>query len=430
MLQTASRWKTQIERGDADAFFRALYPDRFRDQSARYLGLLAEFADRFGETPCGIFSAPGRTELGGNHTDHQRGHVLAGAVTMDMIAVAAPRSDTTIHLISRGFEPDCVDTADLAVHPDEISRSAALIRGVAAGFAALGLRTGGIDAVQSSDIPTGSGLSSSAAFEVLAGMLLRGLYNGDQAPDLPTVARIGQAAENRWFGKPCGLMDQMACALGSVVAIDFVNADSPVFEQIPVDFEAHGYTLCLVNAGGSHADLSDEYAAIPAEMRAVAAALGSEVLSQVSPKDFFEKIGSIRAQTGDRALLRAMHFFADDACVLEEVAALRSGDYARFCALMNASGDSSLRQLQNIYPAASAERSVSLALALSKQLLGGQGACRVHGGGFAGTIQVLVPTAQLAAYLAAMEQVFSPGCCYPASIRPRGGLVVPADFHL
>lgn len=426
-MDTAA-WRNKLESPEAVWYFNWLYPDTGAAQPARYAAVAAAFEKEFGARDIQLFSAPGRTELGGNHTDHQQGRVLAAGVTMDMVAAASPRTDGVIRFVSRGFKTDVVDTADLSAQPEEENRSAALIRGVCARFAQLGYRYGGFDAYQISDVPKGSGLSSSAAFEVLIGTILNGMYN-DCAIPAPEIAKIGQYAENVYFGKPSGLMDQMASAVGGVVAIDFADAQNPVIEQVPCRFDTAGYTLCIVNAGGSHADLTDEYAAIPGEMKQVAACFGKEVLSQVDEEEFYRALGTLRGKAPDRALLRAMHFFFDSACVLQETAALRAGDIDTYRGLMVRSGQSSLNCLQNVFPAHSPkERSVALALALSAHLLADKGGWRVHGGGFAGTIQALVPTADMAAYTAAMEAVFGAGCCHPIAVRPVGGVTLPPDF--
>lgn len=420
-----TEWKALLETPQAAQYFDWLYPDYGDTQPKRYRAVIEEFECAYGERDVLLFSAPGRTELGGNHTDHQQGRVLAAGVTMDMIAVAAPRDDGIINFMSRGFKTDIVDTASLELVEAEKNHSAALIRGVCARFAQLGYRYGGFDACQVSNVPKGSGLSSSAAFEVLIGTILNGMYNDESIP-APEIAKIGKYAENVYFGKPSGLMDQTASAVGSVVSIDFADPENPVIEQVPCDFAAAGYTLCIVNAGGSHADLTDEYAAIPAEMRQVAALFGKEVLSQVSEQEFYSKLSELRGQVPDRALLRAMHFFFDSDCVVKETAALKAGDIELYKSLMIASGCSSYGCLQNIFPANSPdERSVALALALSEHLLSGKGGWRVHGGGFAGTIQALVPCSDMPGYVAAMERVFGTGCCYPVAVRPVGGVTLP-----
>jgi galactokinase len=427
-MHTPSQWKTYLDTPHAANYFRWLYGAEADGQSERYAQLLDAFQHQFGNQPVFLFSAPGRTEIGGNHTDHQQGHVLAGAITRDMIAAVSPRDDGMIHFYSAGFCPDIIDTTDLSMVESEKNCSAALIRGICARFKQLGHAIGGFDCYQTSRVATGSGLSSSAAFEVLVGTILNGLYNAGRIPP-PEIALIGQYAENVYFGKPSGLMDQMAASVGGVIFIDFAVREHPVIEKIP--YAVGDYTLCIVNAGGSHADLTDEYAAIPAEMKQVAQALGSEVLSQVEERHFYEKIGQLRKCVSDRALLRAMHFFQDDRFVMLERQALRSGDVEAFCRLVTQSGRSSYQLLQNCFPARDpGERSVSLALALTERLLAESGAYRIHGGGFAGTIQAFVPTKKLADYIVRMELVFGSACCFPVSIRPVGGTSIPKDFMI
>jgi len=370
-------------------------------------------------------SAPGRTEICGNHTDHQRGCVLAAAVTLDMAAVVSAREDGKIRLISEGFGADEVDLADLSPKPDEAGRSASLIRGVCAGFRERGFAAGGFDAWQISGVPKGSGLSSSAAFEVLIGAIENALYNGGGAADPVTVAKIGQYAENTYFGKPSGLMDQTASSVGGVVAIDFRDADNPLVERIDVSFAGSPYELCIVNAGGSHADLTNEYAAIPAEMGLVASFFGKQLLSEVDPAAFYQSIGALRANIPDRAVLRAMHFFGETQTARDEAAALKKGDFEEFARLAARSGHSSMSMLQNCWPADSvSERSVALALALSGRVLAGRGAVRVHGGGFAGTVMAVVPREAVTEYIGTIEQAFGKGCVYVLRVRPVGGAVI------
>lgn len=428
MLSTTA-WTNLLTQAKPQSYFQWLYPDVFSEQPARYANAITAFVAEFGAKDVALFSAPGRSEIGGNHTDHQRGKVLATSVTMDMIAVAAPRNDSLIRFVSKGFPTDVVDLSDLTVQTAETNSSAALIRGVCARMQQLGLRVGGFDAYQESNVLKGSGLSSSAALEVLIGAIVSGLYNSNRVP-AQDLAKIGQYAENVYFGKPCGLMDQMASAVGGVIAIDFGDAENPIVEQVPCDFAKLGYDFCIVNAGGSHADLTDEYASIPSEMKQVAAVFGKSVLSEVDETAFNQQIGSLRGRVSDRALLRAIHYFTDNAFVDQEKEALLRGDIQTFRQLLNASGRSSFYALQNCFPSHNTEeRSVALALVLSERFLQGAGACRVHGGGFAGTIQALVPQTQMQDYITAMEAVFGAGCCYPLSIRPAGGIMLPETFE-
>lgn len=400
-----------------------LYKTGVKEQKDRYIKAVDRFQALFGgDREIWVFSAPGRTELSGNHTDHQHGRVLAAAVTLDVLAIVSPRSDLQVSVQSEGFHLCQADLSDLGICEAELGTSVALVRGIAFDLVRLGWRVGGFDAYTISSVPPGSGLSSSAAFETLIGAVFSHLYN-DGRIDPVQIARTGQFAENVYFGKPCGLMDQTASSCGDVVAIDFADPASPVVTRITADFKAMGYSLFVINAGGSHADLTEEYAAIPAEMRQVAACFGRDVLRDVDPKAFYSQITSLRDKVSDRAILRAMHFFEENERVPAQVEALRKSDINEYMSLMQASGDSSAMKLQNIYPADSiSERSVLLALAVCQNLLSGRGAWRVHGGGFAGTVQALVPIADGPAFLAAADAVFGAGACHELFVRPAGGL--------
>lgn len=421
--------KEQIADGRWDAPLADLYGKQaVLHQRNRYQELVKEYSARFGGGgEAFLFSAPGRTEIGGNHTDHQRGRVLAAAINLDAAAVAVPNDSGVIHIKSAGHDENIVRLDQLEPVGGEENTSTALVRGIAARFHELGFRVGGFSAYTVSDVLRGSGLSSSAAFEVLVGTILNGLFNGG-AVDPVTIAQIGQYAENRYFGKPCGLMDQTACSVGGLIQIDFRDAAHPAVEQLPYDFSARGYALCVVNTGGSHADLTGEYAAIPAEMKAVAQAFGAEVLSEVPEEDFFGRIGELRQQVGDRALLRALHFFEENRRVSEQSAALRADDLEGFFTLVKESGHSSAARLQNVASAVSSrEQGVALGVAISEQFLQGKGACRVHGGGFAGTLQAYVPLEQVEAYREAMERIFGQRSCYVLKIRPCGGIQIKAE---
>ena len=388
----------------------------------RLLDAIAAFRSEFGDAQeIALFSAPGRTELGGNHTDHQGGHVLAGSIDLDVIAVAAVNGTGTIRLKSKGMPMDMVDITDLSPRQEEINTSASLLRGIAAKFMELGYPVSGFDAYTTSDVLCGSGLSSSAAFEVLAGNICNTFFAGG-AVDAVQIAQIGQYAENVYFGKPCGLMDQMACSVGGVIAIDFADA-APVITHTDVDLEKEGYALCILDSGADHADLTDAYAAIPAEMRSVAEALGKAVLSQTDLAAVMEQLPMLRKTCGDRAVLRALHFFGDDARVSRETQALKNGDFNAFLAEIRASGHSSFMYLQNIctYDDA-AKQEVALTIALCEQLLNGRGAVRVHGGGFAGTVQAFVPLDMLEDFRRETERVLGDGCCHVLRIRSTGGV--------
>ena len=390
----------------------------------RYRKALEGFAARFGEAylNAGFFSAPGRTEVGGNHTDHQSGRVLAAAVDLDVVGVAAPNHLGEIRILSEGFPEDRIDLADLAPRAQERQHAAALIRGVAAQLKAWGYPVEGFDAYTVSTVPKGSGLSSSAAFEVLVGTMLNGLFAGGRISPVE-LARAGQFAENEYFGKASGLMDQTASAVGGVVAIDFADPAAPEIRPVRFDLEAAGYALCIVETGGDHADLSDAYSAIPKEMRRVAALLGQKTLRGLDEAALFARFAEARAAAGDRAVLRAMHFFADDRRAAAEAEALERGDFAGFLQLVRASGESSVLCLQNIFPCGEkARQPVAVALALCGSLLGGEGAVRVHGGGFAGTVQAFVPLARVEEFRAGVERCLGEGRCHVLSFRPAGGL--------
>ena len=365
------------------------------------------------------FTAPGRTELGGNHTDHNHGKVLAAAVQLEAAAVVEPL-DGRIEVRSGGWDAAfVVDLADLSPRKDEEGKTEALLRGVVYQFQQRGWKWGGFRACVESSVLGGSGLSSSAAFEVLTGSILSSLYNnGSISPS--DLAIVGQAAENLHFGKPCGLMDQMASALGGIISIDFERPTSPVVRKLDVDFATSGYALCIVNTKGSHADLTPEYAAIKSEMNQVASHFGKAVLREVDEQIFYNEIPSLAGRVSHRALLRAIHFFEENHRVDAMVDALDKGDLHRYFALVNASGRSSAQYLQNAWAMVRpAEQPIPLALALTERFLDGDGACRVHGGGFAGTIQAYIPLKRLRDYARTMEAVFGPGSVIELSVRPE-----------
>lgn len=370
-----------------------------------------------------IFSAPGRTELGGNHTDHQLGRVLAAAVDLDSTAAAAENGESLIRVISEGYPMCIIDLADLLAKPEELGSTAALVRGVAAGIAQRGHRLRGFDAYVSSRVLPGSGLSSSAAFEVLMGTIINHISGCGLTP--VEIAQIGQYAENVHFGKPCGLMDQMASSVGNIIGIDFENPLAPLTETIDYDFSRSGYSLCIIDCGADHADLTDEYAAIPGELEKVCAFFGKQYLRQVDEALFYSKINELRRAVGDRAVLRAMHVFEENERVEKEIAALKANDFEGYLAQVRASGRSSWLYLQNVVPAGYTEhQELAFALALADRLLNGRGACRVHGGGFAGTIQAFVPDAQLHAFRSGMDAVLGKGACHILSIRRQGGVLL------
>jgi len=389
----------------------------------RYDQLIAMSTPSFPASAAGdvaLFSAPGRIEVGGNHTDHNNGRILAAAINLDTIAAASPTPDGIVTIHSQGYaQPFVVDTNDLALRADEHGGSNALIRGVAAWLRERGFQVGGFRACIRSEVAVGSGLSSSAAFEVLVGTVFNCFYNGGTiAPR--DIAMAGRHAENKYFGKPSGLMDQMTSAVGGFVTIDFADPTNPLVRQVQADLTAAGLSLVVTNTGGSHADLTPEYASIPVEMRAAAKALGGQTLREVSAEKAIERAAELRAQVSDRAILRALHFFGDNDRVAEQVAALEKGDVARFLAQVNESGQSSWMLLQNCYVGGRTEQGVALALALSENILRGRGAWRVHGGGFAGTILACVPNDLLSAYTARMEGVFGKGAAQVLCVRPAG----------
>ena len=378
------------------------------------------FADAFGGVPTDYFSAPGRTEIGGNHTDHQRGHVLAAAVDVDTRAAVAINGTDTIRVLSEGYPLCSVSLSQLEVCPEEKNTTAALVRGVAARFVQLGCAVGGFDAYVTSSVLPGSGLSSSAAFEVLMATIINALFfDSKLAP--PQLAQIAQYAENVYFGKPCGLMDQMASAVGGLVAIDFADPDRPQITEVDFDFDAAGYKLCIIDTGADHADLTDAYAAIPGELKAVSAYFGKQVLSQVPREDFENAISQLRQSCGDRAVLRAMHFYEEDVRVALQVRALGDGDVERFMQLVTESGNSSYMQLQNvIVPGSVVHQEVALALSLCRRFLNGRGAYRVHGGGFAGTVQAFVPEDMLTEFCRQIRNVLGENACKVMSVRKNG----------
>ena len=384
--------------------------------------LSAGFREAFGAEPQRFFSAPGRTEIGGNHTDHQRGRVLAAAVNLHTCAAVAKNRENRIRVQSQGYPLCQVDLADLTPRMEEYGTTTALIRGVAAKFAELGCPLAGVDLYVTSTVLPGSGLSSSAAFEVLMGTVLNGMFF-DGKLEAKTIAGIGQYAENVFFGKPCGLMDQMASAVGNLVTIDFFHRDAPDVRPMAVDFASFGHALCILDTGADHADLTEEYAAITQELKAVCRYFGKEVLTEIEEDAFFAAIPALRQTCGDRAVLRAIHFYEENARVPQQVAALEAGDFARFLALVQESGQSSWMQLQNVIPAGrTAHQEVALSLSLCRKFLQGRGACRVHGGGFAGTIQAFVPMDLLEDFCRQMESVLGENACHVLSICPTGGM--------
>ncbi len=412
----------RINHGDNKAF-RALYgndPAELKKQADRYTTLLQQFRSSFGENEAELFSSPGRTEIGGNHTDHNYGRVLAGAVNLDNAAVAAKNGTNSIRIISLGYPKFEVDLSSLKADKNEQFTSAALVRGICSRMKELGYNIGGFDACIDGGVPKGSGLSSSASFEVLIGAMVSVLFNQGKLDPIQN-AIIGQYSENNYFGKPCGLMDQTACAMGGLITIDFKDPSNPVVKKVNFDFVATGFALVITDTGGNHADLNDEYASLPTDMKAVAAELGAKVLREVSLEQVLNIAPRIREKVGDRAILRAIHFQGDNQRVVEQVTALEKNDFKAFLGMVVDSGFSSYMYNQNIFPVNNIrEQGVSLALALSELVLKGRGAWRVHGGGFAGTIQAFVPNDLLNKYVSTLEHVYGKGSCHKLFIRPQG----------
>ncbi|MEY8390904.1 galactokinase [Lachnospiraceae bacterium] len=393
-------------------------------QTKRYQDAVRKFEELFGEQDAEIYSAPGRSEVGGNHTDHQRGEVLATSINLDAIAVVGKSGENVIKLLSEGYPMITVDLKDLELREGETGTSAGLIRGMAYGLKKNGHEVGGFCAYVTSDVLNGAGMSSSAAFEVLVGTILSGLYNNMEISSVE-VAQVAQYAENVFFGKPCGLMDQMACSVGGLIHIDFADPEKPIVEKVDVDFSAYHHSLCITDTKGSHADLTDDYALIPQEMKKVAEFLGKEFLREADAEEFYKNIAKIRAVCGDRPVLRALHFFEEDKRVEQEVAALNAGDFQGFLEVVRESGNSSFKYLQNIYTNKDVQnQSVSMGLAVSDSILSGHGVSRVHGGGFAGTIQAFVSDDFVETYRQTLDGVYGEGSCHVLKIRPFGGIMV------
>ena len=416
--------KNALDNGALNVRLAEVYgADAVAAQQARYAEALEQFAALYGaDRDVSLFSVSGRSELSGNHTDHNYGCVVAASIDLDIIAVASANEENVIRVKSEGFPADEVNLATYTQpDPAMFATSASIIAGMSAQFAQNGLCTGGFDAYTTSAVLKGSGISSSAAFEDMIGNILNYLYNNGSVDNVE-IAKMSQKAENLFFGKPCGLMDQVACAHGGIVAIDFADPTAPIIRGVPFDITAAGYALCIVNTGGNHADLTDDYASIPSEMKSVAAYFGKKVLREVNKADVVAAIPALREKLGDRAVLRAMHFFAENERVLAQTDALMQDDLDAFLSHVCASGQSSFCYLQNIYTTkAPHEQGLSLALCLAEQVLGGKRAAwRVHGGGFAGTIQAFVPTELVEEFRAAMDGAFGAGACLPLHIRQVG----------
>ena len=432
-MRSCLELKNALQKGQCDDRLCKLYaPDggeaglsRARARAVHVTEQLLKQFPQDAALPAALFSGPGRTEIGGNHTDHQHGHVLCGSVDLDILACAVPNGLDVIRAISEGYPAAEISLSDLKPVDGEQGTSAALIRGVAAAMAARGFKLSGVDIYMVSDVLSGSGLSSSAAYEVLIGNILNHFFCGD-ALDAVELAKIGQYAENVYFGKPCGLMDQMASSVGGAVAIDFADPAVPQVTRIDTSRGLlAGYTLCIVDTRSGHADLTEDYADITREMKAVAAHFGKEVLRDVPEEQVRASLAELRTACGDRAVLRALHFYGDDRRAVLEAEALQRGDLAGFLKLVSGSGLSSALWLQNIWSPRTPDRqSVSVALAVAESLLRGEGAVRIHGGGFGGTIQAFVPDALVESFRAGMETLLGQGSCHMLRIRPEGGCLV------
>lgn len=425
-----------IKEGKLDSRLLDIYLDdeKLDYQKNRYENAIQSFVDLFGsERDIQIVSAPGRTEVGGNHTDHQHGQVLAASINDDAIAVVAANDSNSVQVKSEGYDKITFSLKDIDKNSEEEGTTIALIKGVLAGIKERGFAVGGFDAYITSDVLGGSGLSSSAAFETVIGNVLSSLYN-DMKIDPVTIAIIGQYAENYYFGKPCGLMDQMACSVGSLCHIDFADPSNPKIDRIELDMDAVGYSLCITDTKGSHADLTPDYAAVPTEMKSVAAYFGKDVLNDISEEEVIAAISELRKKLGDRPVLRALHYYEENKRVVNEATALKNNDFEAFLKNVKASGDSSYKFLQNVYTTHDVlHQNVSIALCISEKLLNTDDTCesstkngvsRVHGGGFAGTIQAFVRNEKVSEYRDALDNIFGEGACAVLKIRKYGGIRV------
>lgn len=423
---TVAMTTTEIAQGSLHTWYQGLYGTGYdaEKEDSRYLRLVRIHQERFGEEDPLLFSTSGRTEICGNHTDHNQGKVITASINLDTIAAVSRRQDANVVFASEGYPVVEIGLEDLAPRQEERGTSAALVRGVLAAMQKSGVALCGWQANASSLVLPGSGLSSSASLEVLLATICNTLGGGSLTPI--ELAQIGQEAENTYFGKPSGLLDQLGCAQGGLVAVDFQNPGKPRATPLSLDFSSHGYAMIVTDTKGDHAGLTDAYAAIPKEMKEVAALLGAKNLRATNERDFFSRLALLRQEeANDRALLRAIHFYEEDRRVDAMVRAITHGDFPAFLALVEASGTSSWCLLQNVYvPTQPKIQPLSLALAAGKAVLGGDGACRVHGGGFAGTIQAYVPVDRLDAYTSCMEALFGKGCCTKIAVRtlPTTGL--------
>ncbi len=421
-----NKFKDKLTSGSFDEMLISLYgTDALEKQKDRYLSAAEKFTQLYPENKdFSLFSAPGRTEIGGNHTDHQHGCVLAAAVDLDVIAVVGFNNENVIRVKSEGYSEDIVELSDMNVHQEEFGKSSALIRGVAARFIEKGINIGGFNAYTTSNVIGGAGLSSSAAFEVLIGTIINEQYNAGKANN-EEIAKIGKYAENVYFGKQCGLMDQMACATGGLVFIDFEDTENPVVKKQVYDFSKENIHICITDTKGSHADLTDDYVAVPADMKQIAEYFKKPYLRIVNEKMFYKAIPELREKYSDRAVMRAAHFFDENKRAIDEAAALENRDIFGFLAIVEESGMSSAKLLQNLYsPKNPLNQEIPLAIMASEKILWGEGVVRVHGGGFAGTIQAFVPSCKLSEYKAEMDRLFGEESCHEIKIRPLGGVKI------
>ena len=417
---------SEIENGNYDNLFLDIYvdEDKISYQKQRYVNAIESYIEEFGEDDVEIYSAPGRSEVGGNHTDRQHGEILAASINLDAIGIVKKTDDMKVSILSKGYTLTTISLENLDMQEEEKETTIALIKGVVAGLANRGYKIGGFKAYITSDVLIGAGLSSSAAYETLIGNIVSGLYN-NMSVSAEEIAIIGQFAENVYFGKPCGLMDQMACSVGNMVHVDFADINNPKVEKVTFDLNKYGYSLCITDTKGSHADLTADYAAVPEEMKKVAAFFGKEVLLGLTVDDILENIVKVREQVGDRGVLRALHFIRENERVQKEVSYLSDEDIEGFLKTVAASGNSSYKYLQNVYSNADVQhQNVSLALAISEDFLGDNGVSRVHGGGFAGTIQAFVKNDIVIEYQKIMDMVFGQGACSVLKIRKYGGMKV------
>ncbi len=416
----------EIKNGRLDDVFKQIYRSvDIENQKFRYMNAVEKFKALYpNREEIYIYSAPGRTEIGGNHTDHQHGCVLAAAVDLDIIAVVAFHNEGVIRVQSAGYPQNYVDLNDLSVQKKEMGSSSALIRGIASGFHEMGVKISGFDAYTTSDVLSGSGLSSSAAFEVLIGTIIDSHYNRGKAGAVE-IAKIGQYAENIYFGKKSGLMDQMVSSVGGLVSIDFHDTRKPAIKSFPYNFEKSGYCLCVTDTKGSHANLTDDYVAVRSEMESIASQFEKKFLRDVNENEFYSAIPQLREKCSDRAVMRAAHFFAENRRAVLEANALSEGNISCFLELVRQSGESSATLLQNLYSCSQpTQQEIPLGIMLSQRILGEKGAVRVHGGGFAGTIQAFVPAEKVNEYSQEMNRIFGDGSCYILRIRPVGGIEI------